>query len=347
MRYFSEQLITNSRPHAAWWADVSVNREHFHQVEEHMAALSNAAAVLPRDAWMDVDSITRRVMRDDEGEVYMRDLMALARPINIGKLVSMTRVASDSSNPVIRSMSGQVPVPMDKVVYSFRGTPVPIFQDGYGREWREWNTLQSENFDAIADDEEAANAKIRKDQADYVLNGDTSIVFQGYSGTGIRSNPLAKTINIGASGANIDLTSTSTTSDAIDNFFTQTLGAMLDANLITGKVNIYVSPEIGRNLDRSYSGANGFKGGTLLQYLLTNRRINKIEVTFKLSGNEFFGFVPSAEFIRPLIGMAVNTTAMPRLYPTANYQFLKMGALGLEIRADYNGKSGVFYSTNT
>jgi len=347
MRYFSEQLIANSRPHAAWWADVSVNREHFHQVEEHMAALSNAAAVLPRDAWMDVDSITRRVMRDDEGEVYMRDLMALARPINIGKLVSMTRVASDSSNPVIRSMSGQVPVPMDKVVYSFRGTPVPIFQDGYGREWREWNTLQSENFDAIADDEEAANAKIRKDQADYVLNGDTSIVFQGYSGTGIRSNPLAKTINIGASGANIDLTSTSTTSDAIDNFFTQTLGAMLDAQLITGKVNIYISPEIGRNLDRSYSGSSGFKGGTLLQYLLTNRRIGKIEVTFKLSGNEFFGFVPSSEFIRPLIGMAVNTTAMPRLYPTANYQFLKMGAMGLEIRADYNGKSGVFYSTSS
>ncbi|WP_244423756.1 hypothetical protein [Rhizobium sp. CF122] len=24
-----------------------------------------------------------------------------------------------------------------------------------------------------------------------------------------------------------------------------------------------------------------------------------------------------------------------------------MGAMGLEIRADYNGKSGVFYSTNT
>ncbi|WP_234839292.1 major capsid protein [Sinorhizobium medicae] len=312
-----------------------------------MASLANSAAVLPRDAWMDIDSITRRVLRDDEGEVYMRDLMALARPINIGKLVSMTRVASDSANPVIRSMSGQTPVPMDKVVYTYRGTPVPIFQDGYGREWREWNTLQSENFDALADDEEAANAKIRKDQADYVLNGDTSIVFQGYSGTGIRSNPLAKTINIGASGANIDLTSPSTTSDAIDTFFTQTFGAMLDANLITGKVNIYISPEIGRNLDRSYSGANGFKGGSLLQYLLTNRRIGKIEVTFKLSGNEFFGFVPSAEFIRPLIGMAVNTTAMPRLYPTANYQFLKMGAMGLEIRADYNGKSGVFYSTNT
>jgi hypothetical protein len=348
MRFFDEQLVANSRPHAAWWDEVCVNREHFHQVEDHMAALSNAAAVLPRDAWMDIDSITRRVMRDDEGEVYMRDLMALAKPVNIGKLVHMTRVASDSENPVIRSMSGQVPVPMDKVVYDYRGTVVPIFQDGYGREWREWNSLQSENFDALADDEEAANAKIRGDMADYALDGDSKIKFQGHAATGIRTNPLSKAINLGTAGggANIDLTSPSTTSDAIDTFFTQTMGAMLDANLITGKVNIYVSPEIGRNLDRQYSTAQGFKGGTLLQHLLTNRRINKIEVTFKLSGNQFIGFVPRADYIRPVIGMAVNTTAMPRQYPTANYQFLKMGAMGIEIRADFNGKSGVFYSTD-
>jgi hypothetical protein len=121
---------------------------------------------------------------------------------------------------------------------------------------------------------------------------------------------------------------------------------MLDDNLITGKVNVYVSPEIGRNLDRSYSGSAGFKGGTLLQYLLTNRRINKIAVTYELSGNEFFGFVPSSEFIRPLVGMAVNTTAMTRQNPTDNYQFLVMGAMGIEIRADFNGKTGVFYSTD-
>ncbi len=117
-------------------------------------------------------------------------------------------------------------------------------------------------------------------------------------------------------------------------------------NLITGKVNIYVSPEIGRNLDRSYSGSSGFKGGTLLSYLLTNRRIGKIAVTYELSGNQFFGFVPNSDYIRPLVGMAVNTTAMTRLNPTDNYQFLVMGALGLEIRADINGKAGVFYTTD-
>jgi len=351
MRYFDEQLVANSRPHAAWWGELSVNREHFHRTEEAHASLmrelmGNAASVLPRDAWLELDGITRRVMRADEGQTWMGDLMPLAKPVNIGKLVHMNRVASDANNPVIRSMSGQVPVPMDKVVYDYRGSPVPIFSDGYGREWREWNTLQSENFDALADDQEAATAKIRRDQAKYVLDGDANIKFQGYIAYGIRTSPLSKSIAIGATGANIDLTSASTTSDAIDAFFTRTMGAMLDANLVTGKVNLYVSPEIGRNLDRAYSGSAGFKQGSLLQYLLTNRRINKIAVSFELTGNEFFGFVPSADYIRPLVGMAVNTTAITRLNPTDNYQFLVMGALGLEIRADFNGKSGVFYSVN-
>lgn len=352
MRYFDEQLVANSRPHAAWWGEVSVVREHFHRTEDAHAGLmeellGNAAAILPRDAWMDLDGITRRVMRNDEGQVYMADLMPLAKAVNIGKLVHLTRVSGDAG-AVVRSMSGQVPVAMDKVAYDYRGTPVPIFATGYGREWREWNTLQSENFDALSDDQEAHTAKIRRNMAQYVLDGDASIVFQGYAATGIRTNPMSKAINLGSAvgGANIDLSATGTTSDAIDAFFTQTLGAVLDANLITGKVNIYVSPEIGRNLDRSYSGSSGFKGGTLLSYLLTNRRINKIAVSYELSGNQFFGFVPNAEYIRPLVGMAVNTTAMTRLNPTDNYQFLVMGALGLEIRADINGKTGVFYSTD-
>ncbi|WP_422366404.1 major capsid protein [Pelagibius sp.] len=345
MRYFDEQLVANSRPHAAWWSDVCAVREYFHRTEDGMADVHNAAAVLPRDAWLDLDGITRRIMRDDEGQTFMADLMPLAKAVNIGKLVHLNRVSSDAGS-VVRSMSGQVPTTMDKVVYDYRGSPVPIFSTGYGREWREWNTLSSENFDALADDQEAHTAKIRRDMALYALDGDADITFEGYDATGIRTNPLSKSIDLGAGGANIDLSAPATTSDAIDAFFTQTFGAMLDDNLVMQPVNIYVSPEIGRNWDRSYSGSSGFKGGTLMSYLLTNRRINKIVVTYELTGNEFFGFVPNAEFVRPLIGMATNTTVMTRNNPTDNYNFLVMGAMGLEIRADFSGKSGAFYSVS-
>jgi hypothetical protein len=182
-----------------------------------------------------------------------------------------------------------------------------------------------------------------------VLNGDDTITFEGTVGYGIKTHPLSKSINLGSAGggANIDLSSSSTTADQIDAFFTGAFGVMLDANLITEPVNLYISPAIARNWDRQYSGSAGFKGGRILDFMLTNRRIKSIKVTNKLSGNAFFGYVPRADFIRPLVGMAVNTTAAVRLNPVDDYNFLVMGALGLEIRADYNGKSGVFYSVVT
>ncbi len=346
MRYFDQQLIANHpRQHGEWWNELSVVREHFHQTEDGLAAIGNAAAVLPRDAWLELDGITRRVMRADEGSVWMNDLMPLAKPVNIGKLVHLNRVSSDAGR-VVRSMSGQVPTTLDKVTYDYRGTPVPIFSSGYGREWREWNTLQSENFDALSDDQEAITAKVKRDNALYVLDGDASIVVEGYTAYGVRTSPLSKAINLGSAGggANIDLTTA--TADQIDAFFSGPFGAMLDANYITGKVNLYISPEIARAWDKAYSGSAGFKEGTIMAFVAANRRINKIAVSFELSGNSFFGFVPSAEFIRPLVAMATSTVAMPRLHPRANYQFEVWNAMGIDIRADFNSRSGVFYSTD-
>lgn len=344
MRYFDEELVANSSAHAGWWGEVCANREWFHQTEEALAAVHNASSVLPRDAWLDLDTTTRRVMRADEGQAWMADLMPLARPINIGKIVAMNRVSGDAG-AVTRSISGQVPVGLDKVAYDYRGTPVPIFSAGYGREWREWNTLQSENFDALADDQEAVTAKIRRDNALFVLNGDSSIVFQGYTAYGIKTSPYSKIINVGPSGSNIDLTSADW--GPMDTFFNGAFGAMLDANLIVGKVNLYVSPEIARNLDKQVNTSAGLTLGTRLEQLQKNRRINKIAVSYELTGNAFFGFVASAEYIRPLIGMATNTTAITRQNPTDNYSFLVMNAMGIEIRADINGRSGVFYSTSS
>jgi len=347
MRYFDEALIAaHPRQHGVWNAEMWGARDHFEAVEATLApfeAVGNAASVLPRDAWLDLDGITRRVMRQDEGQVWMADLMPLAKPVNIGKLVHLNRVSGDAGT-VVRSMGGQVPVPMDKVAYDYRGTPVPVFATGYGREWREWNTLQSENFDAMADDQEAHAAKLRRDNALYVLDGDASIVVGGYTAYGIRTSPYSKSINLGsgAGGANIDLTTAN--ADAIDTFFSAAFGAMLDANYVVGGVNLYVSPEIARNWDRPYSTAAGFKPGTIMDYVVGNRRVNKVAVSFELSGNELFGFVARADYIRPLVAMATSTVAMPRQHPRANYQFEIWNAMGIEIRADINGRSGVFYS---
>jgi len=344
MRYYSQELLANSRQHRNWFGEIVAEREHFHNVEDQLARVGNSAALLPRDAWRELDDVTMRVMRNDEGGAFMADLMPLARAIDIGKIVAFNRVSSDAGKVSV-SISGQTPTEMDKVDYDYRGTPVPVFSSGYGREWREWNTQQSENFDAISDDQEATVAAINRQMARYVLNGSTAIKIKGFEGFGIKNHPLTKPIELGASGANINLATVG--SDDFEAFINTVLGAALDDNHIGQSVNMYVSPEIGRNLDNPYSLSGGIKAGTLRDALRANRRINKIEVTFELSGNEFFAFVPDSRFIRPLVGAAVSTVAIPRNSPMANYNFQVWGAMGIEIRGDFNNRSGVFYGRAT
>ncbi|MDV0916569.1 DUF6260 family protein, partial [Enterobacter asburiae] len=85
---------------------------------------------------------------------------------------------------VHRSLTGHVPEELDKVIYDEAGDPIPIFNTGYSREWREWNGMQSENLDAMADDQEAHVAAIREDMADYMLSGDAKVKVKGYVGAG-------------------------------------------------------------------------------------------------------------------------------------------------------------------
>lgn len=359
---FDKVTNDNSPAHRRWWnGDVRAQRGWADAQERTMLPYvnamrvanglpvlkANAAGILPRDAWLALDDVTRTVLRSDEGMTFMSDLMPLAKTVNIGKIVQLNRVSGDAGT-VVRSLSGQVPVGMDKVAYDYRGTPVPIFSTAYGREWREWQSLQSENFDALSDDQEAHTAKIKRDMALYALDGDTNITFQGYSAYGIRTSPYSKAINVGASGYNIDLTAGATTAKQIADFFSQSMGtAFLDANFLAGGYNLYVSPQIWRNFQRPISDGAGLVLGTIYDQLLKAGEIRSIKRTFELTGNTFFGFVPDAQYIRPLIGMAVNTTPTVRLNPTDNYNFLIMAAMGLEIRADVNGRGGVFYSTSS
>ncbi|MNW03881.1 hypothetical protein D3C71_1998800 [compost metagenome] len=72
--------------------------------------------------------------------------------------------------------------------------------------------------------------------------------------------------------------------------------------------------------------------------------VEDIKVSYRLTGNELIGFVRSREYIRPVVGQAVGTTPVPRLRPFDDFQFVTWGAAGLQILADAEGRSGVFYA---
>jgi hypothetical protein len=87
------------------------------------------------------------------------------------------------------ALTGHVPEELDKVIYDEAGDPIPIFNTGYSREWREWNGMQSENLDAMADDQEAHVAAIREDMADYMLSGDAKVKVKAMSAQASPTTP--------------------------------------------------------------------------------------------------------------------------------------------------------------
>jgi hypothetical protein len=78
----------------------------------------------------------------------------------------------------------------------------------------------------------------------------------------------------------------------------------------------------------------------------TNGRIGDIRQTFKLTGNEFLCYVRSKEYITPLVGAPMSTVPVPRVMPYDNFNFALYAAVGLQIKADVNGRGGVFYAGN-
>lgn len=319
---------------------------------------ANAAALLPKEAYQEMERITQRVFKNDEGQGYMTDLNGIATPINIGKTVSIYRKASDKHDNVITSISGQIPTTMSKTSYSYERDPVPVFMTGYGREWREQAAFTTEGFDAMYDDHENTMREIREKLAIYQLIGDSDISIDGAVGRGILNHANTQKLDLGASGANIDLTTA--TADEIVAYFTGPFARALDDNYCAAVDMLWVSPQLNRKLDSPYSQAGGFKEGTIKEYLVRYGRIKDIRVTFELGrsggagvgdynatglGNEFFAYVRDQQVLSPLIAQPASVIAIPKRMPMENSNNLVWAAMGMRVKADANGHSKVFYAS--
>lgn len=310
----------------------------------------NAADQFGIKFWAEIDRRAIEVRDNDQGRELMTDLMTLATPLDVGKTIKTYARNGDIQDEVKVSMDGQTPITFDGVDSDSEGDPVPIFQAGFGINWRKWKGQQSENIDALADAQSAKMKVILSRMADYLLDGDAKIKVSGFAAQGIRNHRNTKKINLSVAntgGTPLDLTAAATSNDAILNFWNQTFALQLDANYVNGKLSVvWVSPEIMRRMTVPFSNAEGFKGGTLLSYILQFGRVGEFRQTYKLTGNQFLGYMRDKDAISPLVGQAVSTTPIARLQPRDNYNFEIWSALGLQIKADANGRGSVFYAAN-
>lgn len=349
---FQKAIIGNSRVAQEHWAEMQRAREaanRHNMALNAMAGLKANAGLIPQDVFQEFDNVTVERFRLDDGDVFLNDLLPLSRSVSIGKLVHKFRQASDAG-VVQTSMTGQIGLKMDQVEYTFDGSIIPVHDAGFFRNWREWNAMTSEGFDGLIDDQRETVASVRRHMADQFLDGHVdgdgnNIVVDGISWGGMRNDSRVAQVDLGAGGINFDFTDTTKTGAENKAAFVQIRDTLTITNKCGQEATYYVSLEIMSNWERKFS--TQYDAKIISQELADLFGVKEIKASNKLSGNELMAMVMTTERIRPIVGMALNTVAMPRPLYNSNYEFATWAATGFEIREDFAGNTCALFADVT
>lgn len=350
---FQKAIIGNSQAALDQWSAVAQGRVMANAQEQAHAQLMRAngltanAGLIPRDVYQEFDNVTVTRMRSDDGDTFLNDLMPLSRSVNIGKLIHRFRRASDAGSAQT-SMTGQIGVKLDQVEYDYDGSLVPVQDTGFTRSWREWGAQTSEGFDALIDDQRESVATLRRHLVDSFLDGHTdaqgnAIAVDGVSWAGMRNDSRVAQVDLGAGGLNFDFTDNTATGDEIKAAWIQLRDTLWITNKCEQEATYYVSREIASNFERKFS--TQYDAKIIMQELADLMGVAAIKVTSKLTGNQVMAFPLDQNRIRPIVGMGMNTVALPRPLYNSNYDFTVWSAVGFEIRTDFFGNTCAMYAS--
>lgn len=356
MFFTPETLAVNSRLQGHWaelWANrniwnaqndgmITANRNYM--TPEMLAA--NAIGGLTRDFWAELDRQVIRMRDQEVGMEIVTDLLTVQTVLPIGKTAKLYNVEGDIADDVSVSMDGQAPYSFDHADYDNDGDPIPMFTAGYGVNWRHAAGLQTVGIDLALDSQAAKLRKYNKKIVAYTLGGDANISVQGYKAQGLKNHRNTVKINLGsgAGGVNLDLTQ-ATALELIDFFGKGAFGQVARNNKVAAYDVLWVSQDIWANLMQPYV-VNGAVTGTVQQAVMPFAPVGSIKPTFALSGNEFIAYQRRQDVVTPLVGMATGIVPLPRPMPQSNYNFQIMSAMGLQVKRDGEGLSGVLYGAN-
>ena len=345
MFYFNKQFENGNggRNHKAQYAHVQERRRAANAIEHvHAQIRGNAAAIIPQDVYREFDNQTAKLLRADNLALFS-DLMPLAKALPIGKVEHIYRRASDAG-VVTSSLTGQTPAELDKTAFDYDSSIKVIHQSGYGRSWMEMEGQRSEAFDGLIDDNENTVRAVINKIVDHLYNG-VDVSFKGTDAYGIKTSSKTEAVDLGPGGLNIDFTSKSASATDIRTGWLGMVYALRRDNNVNQDITFYISSEIEENLQRIYDSSGGMADKTIMAALKDLAGVADIKTDRELSGNEVVGVVLSNQFIRPLVGMAVTTVPLSRQNPFDNYNFLVWSNVGLEIKTDYSGNTGVLYAS--
>ena len=310
------------------------------------AAVHVNAGIPILDFFRETDRAIDGVRLDDKF-LFMEDLAGLAKTVSVGKLSALSLKSSDISDDVSVTMDFNAQVKEDHISADSDRNPIPAFMAGVTMGFRHREGLDSESVDLYSDSVTLKTRKVTEKVGDYMLEGDISVKADGQAGEGIKNHRNTFKIDLGASGANINLVTA--TNDELVAFFNQYFAKILDDQSLGFVDTMGLSSDIYRRLMEPISKTGEFKGGVegepLMEYIKRVSNVRNFLKDFALTGNEFYAYRKDSSIIRPIVAMATGAFMLPRQMPISSYRTRIVTAQGIEIKKTMNNKHGVFYAS--
>lgn len=329
------------------WVELSHNREASKSV---MIQLGVDAGIikhgeLGNNAMLKVDEMYRQL----DGEVTMspravgelatlQRLMVKGQPVNIGKKIIESRRVG-TAGTAKRSMSGQQGIIMDHTDSSYQACIVPIFDAGYGRDFRDIEAQRSEAFDAISEDAIEIEHTVFQEANDHLWNGSADLEVKGEVWLGLKADPSIATVSL---AVRWDLAATAAQS-IVEEAITAT-DVLRIANRCSAPLTLAVSPQIMSNWLRPTSTTDSTFGNILefIKNTLAGRVVDIYEEN-ELTDNEVLFYVDSRQGLHAKTGMAMSSYALPRTQHNSPYEFVKWLAVGFMAKRTHTGLRCALY----
>ena len=319
------------------WDELTAMRQNSLKDVEQLIHMTGNVARSPAEAYREFDQTTK-IEQVPAGEfATLTRLLQVSRPVSIGREVFEYRQASDAGRGQT-SMSGQIGVKLDHVDYKYAGTVIPVHDIGFGRRWREVESMRAEGFDALVDDSREAERELIRTIDNYLWDGDANIVFKGNSWLGIKNDPTVANETLG-----VDLSAAASTAHDIRNEVKRVRDVLYITNNCTKMLRLGVSREIMSNWENEFT-VNDVGFGTILDFVKKLRGIEEIYEDSRLVGNQLTLAYMAQDGFHPVTGMGLSTYAVPRLYHNSDFNFIKWAAIGFLSRNDYSGRTCALYA---
>lgn len=285
-----------------------------------------------------VDGTATGEDRDWGSQNLLGDLLAGAQTVHIGKKVIESRRYSEAGR-ITRSMSGQTDIEMDKTESNYQKTIVPIFDGGYGRDFRDVAAMQSEALPALAEDSQEIEFSLLEDVNDYLWNGDATLKVDTAVWGGLKGDSSIATYTLQTNLAS----SATTDAEAVAELL-----AALDVLRITNKKSgpfvLKVSPQIMSNFQRiAASNSTGFMNIMAAVNQLIPE-FSSIQSDSQLTGNQILISIIGMNGLHAKVGMMMSSYQMPRFKHNDPYQFVKWFAAGFQSKNTFSGLKSTLYA---